>query len=227
MLTQGTFDIEPKQSFHPNLLIHFPTSDLSTPHALCKLNVFYDLPRDIILDPYQLNDLEPYLGKAKIYGKVELEVPVSEISEKEAPSLLISPVISTQDGQELVEIKVPVHMRYQLPANIGEGTHESIMIKAPYVFWSCPEGVKLSEAYNVDELAPSLLQKEYLEPTNIYPITLSNQNITQEILMPKGQLESEELVQNITLGCMILSFLWVVFTIVRKAIRNFRISKED
>ncbi|ORX99042.1 hypothetical protein K493DRAFT_313359 [Basidiobolus meristosporus CBS 931.73] len=224
MLSKGTFHIEPSQSFHPNFFLTFPSSELASPNTGCQLNVFYDLPRDIILDPYQLKDLESTLGSAKIYGKVDLEVPVSEISENETPSLLLSPVIPSQ---EPVELKVPVHMRYQYPAAKGKGTHEKINIQAPYVFWSCPQDVTLADKFEVDPQPPYLVQKEFLRTDNIYPLVLSNQNMTQEILVPKGQLEVEQWVQTITLGCIGLSFVWVVFTISLKAFRNFRLAKED
>jgi hypothetical protein len=97
-------------------------------YAACNLFVIYELPPDIIIDSFELND---HGLRFEFVGSTNLELPLSGV-ENEAGWLLVA----VKPEREVV-VDVPLHVRYGVPRE-GHNPRHIIQLPPPTCFWGCP-----------------------------------------------------------------------------------------
>lgn len=132
------------RSFHSKLTTSIEDDSTfgDAPDPSCSLTVIHTFPPSIIVDPFQLAQLEGdgALGYSHFFsGEIELELPLSRLGHGNDSVL----VVTLADWQGLLE--VPIHGRY-LPALTLEEEKEEpslkdasrrIQLTAPQVGWAC------------------------------------------------------------------------------------------
>lgn len=112
-----------------------------SPSEDCTLNAYFSMPKDFFIDKYQLADqqLLESLGLKKLkafYGEADLEAPTWTQSRWGSSALFeIEP--KKVDDNGLVDVELPLHMRYQKPGFVSE--YSPAKLPWPTVFWACPE----------------------------------------------------------------------------------------
>ncbi|KAJ8585223.1 hypothetical protein M405DRAFT_865571 [Rhizopogon salebrosus TDB-379] len=101
-------------------------------YAACNLFVIYELPPDIIIDSFELND---HGLRFEFVGSTNLELPLSGV-ENEAGWLLV-----TVKPEREVVVDVPLHVRYGVPRE-GHNPRHIIQLPPPTCFWGCPSSYK-------------------------------------------------------------------------------------
>ncbi|CAO3663427.1 unnamed protein product [Rhizopus microsporus] len=62
-------------SLHPKIDTRIELDDI---HEDCFLDIVYELPASVFVDPYQLRDMESRIGKAEVFGEHDLELPLEK-----------------------------------------------------------------------------------------------------------------------------------------------------
>lgn len=98
-------------------------------YAACNLLILYELPSDIIIDPFELNDHGLHF---EFVGNTDLELPISAVGN-EAGWLLVAP----EPEKEVVVVDLPLHVRYGVPGE-GYNPRHVIQLPPPTCLWGCP-----------------------------------------------------------------------------------------
>jgi len=101
-------------------------------YAACNLFVLYELPPDIFIDSFELND---HGLRFDYVGSTNLELPLSGVGN-EAGWLLV-----TVEPEREVVVDVPLHVRYGVPRE-GHNPRRIIQLPPPTCFWDCPSSYK-------------------------------------------------------------------------------------
>ena len=121
--------------FHCTLRTTLP----ATPAQSCSLNLFYDLPSEIILDIYQLTELalESRLTQPRFPASIQhctaldLEKPAHQVSER--AQLWLAFAIPESE----LAVNVPIHLRTLSPSTTTVEGYKEVGLMGPKVFLSC------------------------------------------------------------------------------------------
>ncbi|KAI9246519.1 PIG-X [Sporodiniella umbellata] len=111
------------QSLHPKMVTTWNAADLQSPGEDCRLDLVYELPASVFVDPYQLQDVGL---NATVLGEHDLELPLEKVRETRGSLVLIRQVVSP--------VTLPFHTRYQRPQSYP---YQAIRLSPPYAGWSC------------------------------------------------------------------------------------------
>ncbi|KAM0755912.1 hypothetical protein T439DRAFT_376192 [Meredithblackwellia eburnea MCA 4105] len=191
-MTTYTAQLSEKEGFHPHLVINWS----SPPSATTSCSLFAhipNLPTSFILDRFQLLQLheEGRLGYhsvgedsdgIKISGSRDLEGPVSKIEDHEEGDLLLR--LTGPDSRGILgqgEVRIPLHMRYQVPVQKrSDGEMVLVNMSWPVLFYGCP---------SEEELPPPSLSLLHC-PTSAFP-TLPFPTSSVHLLLPPSPPEAE------------------------------------
>jgi hypothetical protein len=132
------FELRPAYGAHPVAATHLSSEELQPQSQDCALNLFFRLPPEVFVDPYELvNYRESYTFEH--WGTRNLELPVAAVSSEGSAVLLGVNVGGGSNGKDAVKeertIDLPLHTRYGLP---DEKSYRTVSIPASKGFWSCP-----------------------------------------------------------------------------------------
>lgn len=205
-MAQVRSKLEAANSLHPKIKTTFNIDNENKKN--CHLDIVYVLPASVFVDPYQLKDLEPVLGKSTVFGEHDLELPLEKIKETRGSIVFLR----QKQPLSLFELELPLHLRYQQPS--FEKDHQHITIEAPYAGWTCgnynwpPLSYELiTPPNNMDSAFTKLIN----DPT---PLTLS---------VPIGKVQDSQIVTYGTFGTVVLCTIWItrsVFISIKKRRRS-------
>ncbi|KAK7039628.1 RBR-type E3 ubiquitin transferase [Favolaschia claudopus] len=119
-------------SYHPV----FRTRISASGHENCTLNLYYELPPLIFVDPYELsNRADTY--SYKYAGSSNLELPVFALGEDDSRnSTLLVTGVETLSREGVLEVEVPLHTRYAHTSTTGT-TFQETKLSWPDAFLAC------------------------------------------------------------------------------------------
>ncbi|KAG2158026.1 PIG-X [Suillus bovinus] len=120
------------KGFHSTLSTKIPLRTRHE-HVACDLFVLYELPADIIVDPFELNDHGLCF---QFVGNTNLELPMSGVADESGWLL-----VAVKPEADLVMVDVPLHVRYGVPHE-GHSPRHIIQLPPPTCFWACPSSNK-------------------------------------------------------------------------------------
>lgn len=115
------------KGFHTTLSTHIPLH-ARREYASCNLFVLHELPADIIVDSFELND-HGFLFQ--FVGNMNLELPTLGVVNESGWLL-----VSVKPETDLVVVDVPLHVRYGVPHE-GHNPRHIIQLPPPTCFWAC------------------------------------------------------------------------------------------
>lgn len=118
--------VTPRQGFHFTISDHVPPV---TPTGDCSFHILRRFPRDVFVDPYELEQrvLDKVGPQFKVWGETDLELPVSAVSD--GSLVLLGPVKSSS------QIDSPIHARYPLPS--WNTSHVSVRLDTARLLTVC------------------------------------------------------------------------------------------
>lgn len=182
-------------SLHPKIATTIQLEN-DPPASNCHLDIVYILPPSVFVDPYQLHNLEPNIGKATVFGEHDLELPLEKVKETRG-----SVVFLRQKTPSYVEL--PFHLRYQQPSN--EKDKQLIQIEAPFAGWTCgpqpwpPISNPLVPLYTNDDTAPFVPLTHDTTPLTLY--------------VPIGKIQEAGIVSIGTFATVIVCTVWIMYSI--------------
>ncbi|KAI9316705.1 PIG-X [Dichotomocladium elegans] len=232
--------IEGSESLHPHIVSHLSPS--SPPRGDCSLDIIYELPASVFVDPNQLNDLLA-AHQHWVFGETDLEAPLEHVQEPRG-SVVIVRQLSGFD----VALDLPIHLRYQRPSYTD--THRPIEIAMPRVGWTCPvsdeNGAEAAAARSavaetakthpfsplVDKSLPPLEDIPLIPLNRIDPMLYtfvplgSSAMKSADVLhlkVPVGDMREAGVVQLGTGLCVLICSLWILWAVwksIQKARRS-------
>ncbi|CAO3697281.1 unnamed protein product [Rhizopus stolonifer] len=189
-------------SLHPKIITTIEHHDsLKTPDN-CHLDLVYELPASVFVDPYQLKDLKL---QATVFGEHDSELPLEKVKEPRGSLVFIRP------NSDLI-VELPIHTRYQKPRSLF--SKQLISLKPPYAGWTCGN-------------APWPTLNHALLPSSStrYPafVSLLSQQEPLELFVPVGRAEDRTLVTLGTFCVVLLCTAWIarsIFVSVKKRKRT-------
>ncbi|KAG1749162.1 PIG-X [Suillus paluster] len=120
------------KGFHTTLSTNI-SLDARHEYAACNLFVLHELPPDIIIDSFELND---YGLRSQFVGNTNLELPTSGTANESSWLL-----VALEPDTDVVVVNVPIHVRYGVPRE-GHNPRHNIQLPPPTCFWGCPASYK-------------------------------------------------------------------------------------
>ena len=127
--------LHPKDGFHTTYTTQISITQLSALQN-CSLHLYYTLPPLIFIDPYELVHHQ-HSYDFKHWGTSNLELPVTAVN-LEGSALLLDVSFPDDASVDVVEVRVPLHMRYGEPAQSTRSGHQTAEIPWPVGFLACP-----------------------------------------------------------------------------------------
>lgn len=205
-MVQVYSELEAASSLHPKIKTTLNIDNGNKQN--CYLDIVYELPASVFVDPYQLQDLEPLLGKATVFGEHDLELPLEKVKESRGSIVFLR---QKQPNSQFY-LELPLHLRYQQPSLKKD--HQLITIQAPYAGWTCGN-------YDWPPLANALITS----PNNVASAftKLINDPTPLTLSVPIGKVQDAQLVTYGTFGSVVLCTLWIarsVFISIKKRRRS-------
>lgn len=189
-------------SLHPKISTTIQLdNDSQQPQPDCHLDLVYVLPPSVFVDPYQLKDLEPIIGRAIVFGEHDLELPLEKIKETRGSVVFLR----QQQASSREEIELPLHLRYQQPSSKQD--KQLIQIQAPYAGWTCGPSSQWPPISNA--LVPRQFDQDRIQFT---PFT--NDSTTLTLYVPIGKIQDVKIVSIGTFVTVILCTVWIICSIV-------------
>lgn len=185
-------------SFHPKIItyIEFDKED-ERPSEDCQLDLVYELPASVFVDPYQLQDLESSIGKATVFGEHDLELPLEKVKEPQGSLVFLRQTSSSP------VVELPIHNRYQRPAS--DKIYQSVTIQPPYAGWTCGR-------------APwPVLDHPLLPKTEAYPQFIplhTSQQDSLTLFVPVGRVQDRQWVTLGTFCVVVWCTVWIASSIM-------------
>jgi len=129
-------------------------------YAACNLLILYELPPDIIIDPFELNDHGLHF---EFVGNTNLELPISAVGN-EAGWLLVA----SEPAKEVVVVDLPLHVRYGVPGE-GYNPRHIIQLPPPACFWGCPSSGAIRVFFFLSFFHPHLTTSSDKSLGSIFP----------------------------------------------------------
>lgn len=189
---------------HPFLELELQGDD-APPLPVCKLYAKLDLPRNVFVDQYELQDGAlhgPPIDLVSLWGETDLEKPAWRAREG-------STALFRLGGTGTYS--VPLHFRYDMPT---DALHVDGALPAPYVFWACKDPhmpartepfLDVSERLGVESVFPAANTVFYVAESNRVPYTI-----------PTIGRAPEAAVVWLTLATVVGGTLCIIATIVQK-----------
>ncbi|KAI9019552.1 PIG-X [Phycomyces nitens] len=190
-------------SLHP----HLHTSlAIEQPQPHCYLDLIYDLPPSVFVDPNQLTGL---YRQVSVYGETDLEAPLEHVQEKRGS------VVHLRFSAPLPsEVDLPLHLRYQRPSL--HSSYRPITFPRPLAGWTCSKS---------PGFPPSLTDTLTLLPHNTSYATfdiIPQDNSILTLQVPVGRIGDMSIVEVGTLGCVVLGTLWIMGALWQSIIKRRR-----
>ncbi|RPA98648.1 PIG-X-domain-containing protein [Choiromyces venosus 120613-1] len=219
---------------HPKLKlsIHGPVKPPSGEDNECTLNAYFTLPVALFIDKYQLSsDNQQLLDSLSIKrikaisGETDLEAPVWT-REKWGSRILVE--VDTKNGENRIELLLPLHLRYLEPRY--NGTITKVDFAWPSVFWACRSEEWKKMTVNPfdrlhlgwEDLFPEQVMYYHLTPTPHE----GSEGTWGSINVPVLELENAEMIKIGTVAVVGLGFLWVLFKIFMAKFGSVQEKKE-
>lgn len=134
-----TSSLNPHEGFHTTSTNRIYISKV--PSRNCSLHLSYTLPPLVFVDQYELIHYS-HSYTFRHAGTSNLELPLTAVDPSGSSLLLdVSMPEETQSDSMIIDVKVPLHMRYGEPASAG-GFSE-VKMTWPLVFFACPNPCEL------------------------------------------------------------------------------------
>ncbi|ORE02300.1 hypothetical protein BCV72DRAFT_234901 [Rhizopus microsporus var. microsporus] len=182
-------------SLHPKIDTCIELDDI---HDDCFLDIVYELPASVFVDPYQLRDMESRIGKAEVFGEHDLELPLEKVKEPRGSIVLLRQTNLTSP----IRIQLPIHTRYQKPASHQQ--YRTVTIKVPYAGWTC--GASSWPPIDHELLIP---YNRYHTNSRFIPISNIDPKEQLELSVPVGSIQDRQLVTLGTFCIVILCSAWI------------------
>lgn len=190
--------LENANSFHPHII----TVVTAPPSSECWLDILYDLPASVFVDPNQLKDLTDFRN-ARVFGETDLEAPLEHVREPRGSLVIVRR--KAIDGHTWT-LDLPIHLRYQHPSyNAGE-THREIRISLPKAGITCGSGLP--------DIQHPLLPCQTTAVSSFVPFNVTAQEEQYlQLAVPVGRQEDIMLVQCGTFVTVLACTLWIIWAI--------------
>ncbi|KAG8835292.1 hypothetical protein FRC17_004336 [Serendipita sp. 399] len=195
-----TTTITPLQGFHFTFRDGIPGERELKLKAGCSVYVLHRLPKDVFVDPYELEQraLDGVLPNFKVWGETDLELPVSSV--KEGSLVLLGPVSAT-------ELELPFHARYPVPSS--NDTHATISIQEPTLITMCEH----AKSSNKDIQVLHTLFAPYEIPFDTKKIQMGIRPFRQDspliIRVPAGNPSHLQFVEPVTILAVFVSVYYM------------------
>jgi len=188
------------------------------PETKCKLRFDIDLPKQFIVDKYQLEGLIGRVGDTSCIkslelsnnGDIDLELPDYKVEEFGSTVHLVldERCVVTNNGFQL-----PLHLRYGAPNNSGV---QKVKITAGELYWSClvNDKARWSSITHSFHYEDGTLGKSKLEDSiewRYYHIQ-NKASSKLEIDLPVGQITHLKFVEIGTLLVVLMSSIYILWT---------------
>ncbi|KAI5795199.1 PIG-X [Geopyxis carbonaria] len=201
---------------HPKLKLSM-TQPLKAPNDDCTLNAYFTLPRALFIDKYQLASSNPQLLQSlnikrlrDVSGETDLEAP-AWASEKWGSSVLVEIDTASSNGEILLNVELPLHLRYLEPSH--NTTSTEVRFASPSVFWACRSGDWSQMGNNPFDRARLGWEHLFPEQTMFYHLSPSD-DAWNFINAPILNLQYTEIVKSGTVVVIIGGFLWIIWKLL-------------
>ncbi|KAG0167671.1 protease B nonderepressible form, partial [Apophysomyces sp. BC1021] len=194
-----------KDSLHPVIRSNL-SFNTTFPRTQCALDVIYELPPSVFVDPNQLADRKSMLGQATILGETDLEVPLESVKDSRG-SIVVLREPSTYP------VDLPIHLRYQKPSNTP---YRDIVIKPPVAGWTCLSTPTLHQRIPL----PPLPEKWLRTTPAMFESFHSTDAADLQLKVPVGNEQEINMIEIGTTICVILCTLWVSVSVWKAVTRR-------
>ncbi|KAG1725297.1 PIG-X [Suillus occidentalis] len=191
------------KGFHTTLSTRIPLHARHE-YASCNLFVLHELPADIIVDSFELDD---HGFCFQFVGNTNLELPTSGVANESGWLL-----VAVKPETDLVVVDVPLHVRYGVPRE-GHDSRHAIQLPPPTCFWACTSSCAL-QALSYKSLHNALpfqspkfhllnssVQFEILQLTTSSPLSFD---------IPVGNINHTLYIELCTVTVTLLAFVYIV-----------------
>ncbi|KAG2033144.1 PIG-X [Suillus americanus] len=184
------------KGFHTTLSTNIPLHARHE-YAACNLFVLHELPADIIIDSFELNDHGLCF---QFVGNTNLELPTSGVANESGWLL-----VAVEPETDLVVVDVPLHVRYGVPHESHNPRH-IIQLPPPICFRACPSSYKSLHSTLPSEspkfhLLNSSAQFEILQHITSSPLSID---------IPVGNINHTLYIELCTVTVTLLAFIYIV-----------------
>ncbi|KAG2196816.1 hypothetical protein INT47_002743 [Mucor saturninus] len=191
-------ELEAANSLHPKIKTTIQINEKKN----CHFDIVYVLPASVFVDPYQLQDLAPLIGKATVFGEHDLELPLEKVKEWRGSIVFLR----QETTSPVMQVTLPLHLRYQQPSEHLD--KQPITIQAPWAGWTCGGGS--------DSLWPpiehELISSPQVDSSAIFR-RLSNDPTPLILSVPIGKVQDATVVTYGTFVSVVLCTLWIVYAV--------------
>ncbi|EPY51172.1 pig-X [Schizosaccharomyces cryophilus OY26] len=198
---------------HPKLQVNL--KNLKPPSKHCSLRGILHLPSTLFFDQYELSSMaEMNAGNLdhiiRIYGETDLEAPTYTLAGTGSVLWFQVFLNETNTHNHALRLELPLHTRYQLPA---EGSvYVDTSFYSPSFYWDCSRNREPIK----EEYISNLLLNSFVHPlTLIGPSTLN-------IMIPTANIEHEHSVRWITNTVILGMFFYITIFLIRKVKGHYK-----
>lgn len=195
--------LENANSLHPHIIttVIAPPPFSSLPSNECWLDIVYELPASVFVDPNQLHDLADFRN-ARVFGETDLEAPLEHVREPRGSLVIVRR--KNRDDRRTFKLDLPIHLRYQHPSY--NATHRSIRIPPPKAGVTC--------GFGLPAIQHPLLPR-YAAVASFTPFNVTTQEYDLELAVPVGRQEDATLVQIGTFVTVLACSAWIIWAILQ------------
>ncbi|KAG2115276.1 PIG-X [Suillus discolor] len=184
------------KGFHSTLSTSIPLHARHE-YAACNLFVLHELPADIIIDSFELND---HGLSFQFVGNTNLELPMSGVANESGWLL-----VAVKPEADLIVVDVPLHVRYGVPQE-GHDPRHIIQLPPPTCFWACPSSYK-----SLHSTLPSQSPKFHLLNSSAqFEIFQHTTSSFLSFDIPVGNINHTLYIELCTVTVTLLAFVYVV-----------------
>ncbi|KAF8622824.1 hypothetical protein AX15_006740 [Amanita polypyramis BW_CC] len=179
----------------------------------CTGHLVYTLPPLVFIDKYELaNYHESY--SFQHWGTSNLEYPVFAVDQSD--SILLLNIRPIHDA-EVVQIRVPLHLRYGKPVSDGS-PYEETKMRWPEGVFACPTSVAGPEPSNLPDKVVKFITQNLTHSLSFVPIEPSGK--PEHVLrVPVGRSDDLKVVGFGTVLSICLFFYYLIRVVKRVAVR--------
>lgn len=190
----------------------------------CTLNAYFSIPKEFFIDKYQLADqqLLESLGLKKlkaIHGDTDLEAPTWTQGRWGSNALFeIDPKRIDDNG--LVDVELPLHLRYQQPSYFSE--YSPAELPWPTVFWACPAGAEYYKKFLLNPFDRGYLgyDSEFSQKTAFHHLSPVNGTTISAVQVPVLEMKHAPMIKMGTAAVVAVGFLYIVAKIVGSVMKS-------
>ncbi|KAI0045943.1 hypothetical protein FA95DRAFT_1455957, partial [Auriscalpium vulgare] len=212
------------RGFHTTSLTRLSLSHSPGPSS-CTLHVLHTLPALLFADPYELAH-HAHTYAFHLYGPHNLELPAFALDADRSALVLDVQVPERVEQDTVLELAVPLHLRYAAPAQGGEeSAFVDVTLAPPTAFWACNTS-SMSPCRALSSFAdlsaasspvPSALQSYASLPVfegrelafHILPAASGAGLVPQTVSIPVGHLNDVAFVEFSTIAVVVLCVVYL------------------